>query len=172
MHYSQGMLNQNEEFEKLNSSLQLQAFSLGSKLKRVKPLPGTLPHAVDAWHAVRARSAVSTPYLPPEHVLRKIHHCTFLSQTLDSNFWTTFFTKKFLFLYPNFRTTFFCHCANSLSSLHIWIHHCTFCASLHVKTSPASLTISTTNTIHLNCLTVCLDFDHVPISILFWISAY
>src|SRR6218665_2023320 len=25
----------------------------------------------------------------------------------------------------------------SLSSLHIFVHHCTFCASLHVKTSPA-----------------------------------
>ena len=30
----------------------------------------------------------------------------------------------------------FCHCTNSLSSLHILIHHCTFCAQLHVKTSP------------------------------------
>ena len=28
------------------------------------------------------------------------------------------------------------HCKNSLSSLHIFVHHCTFCASLHVKTSP------------------------------------
>src|SRR6218665_708507 len=28
------------------------------------------------------------------------------------------------------------HCTNSLSSLHIFVHHCTFCASLHVKTSP------------------------------------
>ena len=31
----------------------------------------------------------------------------------------------------------FCHCTNSLSSLHTLSHHCTFCASLHVKTSPA-----------------------------------
>src|SRR6218665_200177 len=29
------------------------------------------------------------------------------------------------------------HCTNSLSSLHIFLHHCTFCASLHAKTSPA-----------------------------------
>ena len=29
------------------------------------------------------------------------------------------------------------HCTNSLSSLHIFVHHCTFCASLHTKTSPA-----------------------------------
>jgi len=28
------------------------------------------------------------------------------------------------------------HCTNSLSSLHISVHHCTFCASLHTKTSP------------------------------------
>jgi len=28
------------------------------------------------------------------------------------------------------------HYTNSLSSLHIFVHHCTFCASLHVKTSP------------------------------------
>ena len=28
------------------------------------------------------------------------------------------------------------HCKNILSSLHIFVHHCTFCASLHVKTSP------------------------------------
>ena len=44
---------------------------------------------------------------PPEHVSRKIHHCTFRSQKLDSNLWTTFFTQKFLFIQPNFRTTFF-----------------------------------------------------------------
>src|SRR6218665_1001435 len=30
------------------------------------------------------------------------------------------------------------HCTNSLSSLHIFVHHCTFCASLHNKTSPES----------------------------------
>src|SRR6218665_2828313 len=29
------------------------------------------------------------------------------------------------------------HCTNSLSSLHIFVYHCTFCASLHTKTSPA-----------------------------------
>jgi len=25
------------------------------------------------------------------------------------------------------------HCTNRLSSLHIFVHHCTFCASLHVR---------------------------------------
>src|SRR6218665_2342077 len=29
------------------------------------------------------------------------------------------------------------HCTNSISSLHIFVHHRTFCASLHTKTSPA-----------------------------------
>src|SRR6218665_3016420 len=48
----------------------------------------------------------------------------------------TFFTPKFLSIHPNFRMTFFHYCTNSLSSLHISSHHCTFCASLHVKTSP------------------------------------
>src|SRR6218665_394414 len=28
------------------------------------------------------------------------------------------------------------HCTNRLSSLHIFVHHCTFCASLHTKTNP------------------------------------
>src|SRR6218665_1675077 len=36
------------------------------------------------------------------------------------------FTQKILFIQPNFRMTFFCHCTNSLSSLHISIHPCTF----------------------------------------------
>src|SRR6218665_2682225 len=31
------------------------------------------------------------------------------------------------------------YCTNSLSSLHIFVHHCTFCASLHTKTSPATI---------------------------------
>src|SRR6218665_2640330 len=30
------------------------------------------------------------------------------------------------------------HYKNSLSPLHIFIHHCTFCPSLHVKTSPGA----------------------------------
>jgi len=78
------------------------------------------------------------PFARSEHVLRKIHHCTFRSQKLDSNFWTNFLLKKFLLFYPaKFPTYLFCHCTNSVSSLHILIHHCTFFASLHVKTSHA-----------------------------------
>src|SRR6218665_3196798 len=30
------------------------------------------------------------------------------------------------------------NCTNGLSSLHIFVHHCTFCASLHTKTSPVT----------------------------------
>ena len=33
------------------------------------------------------------------------------------------------------------HCTNSLSSLHIFVHHCTFCASLHTKTSSAQVSL-------------------------------
>src|SRR6218665_637458 len=41
------------------------------------------------------------------------------------------------------------HCTNSLSSLHIFVHHCTFCASLHTKTSPgATRTMHTYSFIH------------------------
>jgi len=29
------------------------------------------------------------------------------------------------------------YCTKNLSSLHIFVHHCTFCASLHVRASPA-----------------------------------
>jgi len=40
-------------------------------------------------------------------------------------------------IYPaKFPNDIFCHCTNSLSSLHISINNCTFCESLHVKTSP------------------------------------
>src|SRR6218665_2251769 len=39
-----------------------------------------------------------------------------------------FFTFLFFFVIH--------HCKNSLSSLHIYVHYCTFCASLHVKTIP------------------------------------
>src|SRR6218665_1066920 len=47
------------------------------------------------------------------------------------------FTQKFLFIQPNFPMIFFYYCTNNPSSLHISSHHCTFCASLHVKTGPA-----------------------------------
>src|SRR6218665_3210661 len=42
----------------MNSSIQLLAFSLGSKLKRMRSLPGSLPHAMDAWQALRARPVI------------------------------------------------------------------------------------------------------------------
>src|SRR6218665_3558086 len=49
------------------------------------------------------------------------------------------FLKKILFYPPKIPNDLFCHCKSSLSSMHILSHHCTFCASLHVKTSPPCL---------------------------------
>src|SRR6218665_1060891 len=46
------------------------------------------------------------------------------------------------------------HCTNSLSSLHIFVHHCTFCASLHTKTSPVYCIV-------LYCIVLyCIVFIH------------
>src|SRR6218665_2316241 len=68
----------------------------------------------------------------------------FITAHFDRKSWTPiserpFLPKKFyLSIYPaKFPNDLFCHCTNSLSSLYISIHHYTFCASLHVKTSPA-----------------------------------
>jgi len=53
---------------------------------------------------------------------------------LSSRFYLPFYSYIqpvglfYLFMVPHYK--------NSLSSLHILVHHCTFCASLHVKTSP------------------------------------
>ena len=57
----------------------------------------------------------------------------------------TFFTPDFILFIPVGLTAhefyFFMvhHCKNSLSSLHIFVHHCTLCASLHIKTSPVTI---------------------------------
>ena len=60
----------------------------------------------------------------------------------------TFLPKKHSIFQSNFRMTFLedQYCTNNLSSLHISNHHCTFCASLHIQTSPvanATLTATT-----------------------------
>jgi len=47
--------------------------------------------------------------------------------SLHSNFLTTFLQKKF-YLSSQISDWPFGHCTNSLSSLHISIHHFTFCA--------------------------------------------
>ena len=86
-------------------------------------------------HAIKLILSHRSNEVESEHVLRKIHHCTFRSQKLDSHFWTTFFTKNF-YLSIQISDWPFCQCTNSLSLLHISSHHCTFCASLHAKTSP------------------------------------
>jgi len=50
----------------------------------------------------------------------------------------THFTPLFLLLYTSISHFFTIHqYKNRVSSLHIFVHHCTFCASLHIKTSPA-----------------------------------
>src|SRR6218665_2994797 len=66
----------------------------------------------------------------------------FITAHFDRKSWTLTSERPFyqqISIYPaKFPNSLFCHCTNSLSSLHISIHHCTFCASLHVKTSPAT----------------------------------
>ena len=67
--------------------------------------------------------------MPAEHVSRKIHHCIlFRSQNLD------FFTKKFLFIQPNFWITSFVNAQSAFHHCTNLIHYCTFCASLHACT--------------------------------------
>jgi len=98
-----------------------------------------------------------------EHVLRKIHHCTFGRKISERpffrNFIPIFCTIYTPYIHTHMLFSRFCtllcvlvtvhiahtiyfvlihHCINSLSSLHIFFHHCTFCASLHTKTSPAA----------------------------------
>src|SRR6218665_562487 len=60
---------------------------------------------------------------------------------LFSRFYLTFYSYlQPVGLFFFFMVYFFMvhHYKNSLSSLHIFVHHCTFCASLHVKTIPAN----------------------------------
>ena len=52
--------------------------------------------------------------------------CTLLCAIITVN---TAYTVYFVLIH---------HCTNSLSSLHIFVHHCIFCASLHTKTSPGA----------------------------------
>jgi len=54
----------------------------------------------------------------------------------------TFFSRRPLFFLPFFinfpprHTLFLRNSSLQETSLHIFVYHCTFCASLHVKTSP------------------------------------
>src|SRR6218665_494585 len=65
-----------------------------------------------------------TPYIYTHMLLSRF--CTLLCALVTVD---TAYTIYFFLIH---------HCTNSLSSLHIFVHHCTFCASLHTKTSPAS----------------------------------
>src|SRR6218665_1213546 len=59
-----------------------------------------------------------------------------LHPTIYSRFYTLLSTLVTVNTTYTFHFFLLHHCTNSLSSLHIFVHHCTFCASLHVKTSP------------------------------------
>ena len=93
------------------------------------------------------------------HFISKIFWCPFLAIDHKSSYFRYFFPTfhhKFLplsFLFQpskiiNTKYTYFFHhspspyyihhCKNILSSLHIFIHHCTFRASLHVRTCPVN----------------------------------
>jgi len=100
----------------------------------------------------------------PEHVLKKIHRCTYRAL----NFWMTFLPAKFLFIQQNFYILHFyilsfthmtanClfrplddHYTNSL-------HHFTFWALLHFKTSHAESSMYS-----LRKIAVCLDSASRP----------
>jgi len=45
---------------------------------------------------------------------------------------------SFYFYVPIFQFFVIHHYKNHLSSLHIFVHHCTFFVSLHVKTKPGN----------------------------------
>src|SRR6218665_1087121 len=82
-----------------------------------------------------------TGALSPEHVLRKIYHCTFWPKNFSTTF-LGFYSKILHFISRKIVMTFLFllhQYTNSLSSRHIFVHPCTFCASLHVRTSPDSL---------------------------------
>jgi len=65
--------------------------------------------------------------LKAEHVLRKIHDCIFRPKDFLPDSLTKTPLKIFCFILPYIH-----HCKNTLSSLHIFVHHCTFRSSLHI----------------------------------------
>src|SRR6218665_2176952 len=48
----------------------------------------------------------------------------------------TFYISRCILLHTSFRFFIILHYKKRLSSLHIFVHHCAVCTSLHVKTSP------------------------------------
>ena len=65
----------------------------------------------------------------------------YLSFRIFTNDLTCLFSSYFLQV-PVFHFFVIQHYKNHLSSLHIFVHYCTFCASLHVKTSPAATNVN------------------------------
>ena len=71
-----------------------------------------------------------------------MNECYLCTQNLQITFFRRFTTNFILFVPVTthgfyFFTIHHHHCTNSHSLMHIFAHHCTFCESLHVKTSPA-----------------------------------
>ena|SRR6218665_57600 len=71
--------------------------------------------------------SVHFPHFPQQNPLFLPYLFLFIPQ----KFWLFVY-----FLPPSTPSPYIHHCKNTLSSLHIFVHHCTFCASLHVKTCP------------------------------------
>src|SRR6218665_3314303 len=55
-------------------------------------------------------------------------------------FFSPVINTKYSRFFAFFTLTLYSSLQNTLSSLHIFVHHCTFCVSLHVKTCPGSET--------------------------------
>ena len=95
------------------------------------------------------------PTGPTEHVLRKIHHCTFRSQKWTPLSERPFYQKicnlsiKFLFIQENFRMIFFVtvqtsfhHCTFRFITAH-FVHHCTLKQALRSDTVKVQLLCNT-----------------------------
>src|SRR6218665_2057615 len=59
-----------------------------------------------------------------------------ISSIKNSNDLLLVVNTEYTYFFTFFHSPYIHHCKNTLSSLHIFVHHCTFCASLHVKTCP------------------------------------
>src|SRR6218665_194541 len=67
-----------------------------------------------------------TPYFSPKIIFISSFTISYdLLLAVDSKYPAIFYLST--------PSPFIHHCKNTLSSLHIFVHHCSFCASLHVK---------------------------------------
>ena len=81
-----------------------------------------------------------TPQTSDDLLFLVIDHklCYLCTRNFKNDLLTRFTPTFRIFIHTSFIFSQFIihHCKSSHSSLHIFVHHCTFCASLHVKTSP------------------------------------